>query len=236
MMDINKLYEQNYVPYSNKPSVSMVRSQNGTWFPGVRIENISYPLSISAIQSALFLCLSEGQQPLVLYTDNNDEKMLSFWESEFDLSAHSLDPNELSDHTFADVGLETDIDIHKKLTQLLDQAVVEESNFPVSALIQTELGFFSGVNVECSSWNMGLCAERIAIAKALTYGSKQLKRLHIHTRDGEFSSPCGACRQVIFEHLPNKQVHLHHADHSESIHFSNDLLPHSFSSSSLSNK
>lgn len=235
-MDINKLYEQNYVPYSKKPSVSLVRSQKGTWFPGVRIENISYPLSISATQNALFLCLSEGQQPLELYSDKRDEKMLSYWQSEFNLSVQSLDKNKLPDHTFADIRHKTDIKTHKILPELLDQAVVNESNFPVSALIQTEQGFFSGVNIECSSWNMGLCAERIAIAKALTYGSKQLKRLHIHTRDGEFSSPCGACRQVIFEHLPNKQIHLHHADHSVSIHFSNDLLPHSFSSSSLSNK
>jgi homotetrameric cytidine deaminase len=115
----------------------------------------------------------------------------------------------------------------------LDYAKVEESNFPVAALLETEKGFFSGVNIECSSWSMGLCAERIAIAKALSFGCQQLKTLHIHTRDGEFSSPCGACRQVLIEHMPKRQIHLYHADHSKSIHFCNDLLPHSFQSSSL---
>lgn len=235
-MDIDDLYESNYVPYSKKRSVAIVRSEGGSWFPGVRIENISYPLSINAIQCALFCCLSEGHQPEELFTDDDsDASQIDYWERELDLQVHT-DTNSLPDHTFADIKLDEDIDINKQLTKLLDFAIVEESNFPVAALLETEDGYFSGVNIECTAWNMGLCAERIAIAKALSYGQKKLKRLHVHTREGEFSSPCGACRQVIIEHLPDKQIHLHHADHSESVHFSNDLLPHSFSSSSLSNK
>ncbi len=115
-------------------------------------------------------------------------------------------------------------------------AVVEESNFPVSALVETEEGYFSGVNIECSSWNLGLCAERVVITKALTYGAKKLENLHIHSRGGEFSSPCGACRQVIMEHMPDKQIYLHHADGTESVHFAVDLLPHSFRSSTLAKK
>jgi homotetrameric cytidine deaminase len=235
-MDIKDLYKINYVPYSKKPSAALVRSQTGIWFPGIRIENISYPLSITAVQNALFCCLSEGQQPVELYIEEIDDNMASYWQNEFDLSIYPLEEKSLDDITVAELSLNGEINPEQKLTELLDQAVVEESDFPVSAIIETEQGFFSGVNVECSAWNMGLCAERIAITKALTHGSKNLKRLHIHTKDGEFSSPCGACRQVIIEHLPNRQIHLHHADHSKSIHFSNDLLPHSFSSSSLSNK
>lgn len=236
MMDFDDLTEHAYVPYSKKSSTALVRSESGLWFPGIRVENISYPLSISAAQNALFCCLSEGDQPEVLFTDDPDTSMISFWQKEFNITVELLTKSNLPDYNFANVKLEGDLNIPKKLTALLDVALVDESNFPVAALLETEDGFFSGVNVECSSWNMGLCAERVAIGKALAYGSKKLKGLHIHTREGEFSSPCGACRQVIMEHLPNRQIHLHHADHSESVHFSNDLLPHSFSSSSLSNK
>lgn len=235
-MDINALRERNYTPYSKSPSVAVVRSKSGRWFPGIRIENISYPLSISAVQNALFCCLSEGDQPEVLFTDDPDASMNALWKEELDISIKSLEARKVTDCTFADLKLNSDIPIKNKLQKLLDNAVVDESDFPVSALLETENGYYSGVNIECSSWNMGLCAERIAIAKALTYGDNKLKSLHVHTREGEFSSPCGACRQVIIEHLPNKQIHLHHADHSESVHFSNDLLPHSFSSSTLSNK
>lgn len=235
-MDINKFYDQNYVPYSKQPSVALVRSKTGTWFPGVRIENIAYPLSITALQNALFCCLSEDQQPAELYVEDTGAHILSYWQKEFELTVHPLENDSLPANNFAELELEAVINPQEKLVTLLDRAVVGESDFPVSALVETERGFFSGVNVECSAWEMGLCAERIAIAKALTYGSRELKRLHVHARDGEFSSPCGACRQVIFEHMPNRQVHLHHADSSESIHFSNDLLPHSFSSSSLASK
>ncbi len=236
MMDIHTLREHNYTPYSKRQSVAIVRSKGGRWFPGIRIENISYPLSISAVQNALFCCLSEGDQPDTLFTDDPDATMNTLWQEELNFSVNLLKPDTLANCSFADLKLSSDVNIDHTLTELLDNAVVDESDFPVSALLETEDGYYSGVNVECTSWNMGLCAERIAIAKALTYGSKKLKTLHVHTRKGEFSSPCGACRQVIIEHLPNKQIHLHHADHSESVHFSNDLLPHSFSSSSLSNK
>jgi homotetrameric cytidine deaminase len=235
-MEINDLYEQNYVPYSKKASVAIVRSKSGSWFPGVRIENISYPLSISATQNALFHCLSEGHQPGELFTDEINASMIPSWEQEFGLKSHSLDSKNLQNITFENPVLDSDINKMEQLKQLLDKAVVGESDFPVSAIVETAQGYFTGVNIECSSWNMGLCAERVAIAKALTFGSENLLSLEIHTRKGEFSSPCGACRQVIIEHLPKKQIHLHHADDSESIHFSEDLLPHSFSSTSLSNR
>lgn len=235
-MDIHELYQHNYAPYSDRPAISVVRSTKGEYFPGIRIENISYPLTISAAQSALFCCLSEGKVPETIFVTDPDHELLPFWKKELDIEVSSLDKKLLREKPLTDVILDDDIDIKKMLENLLDDAIVGESNFPVAALLETENGCFSGVNIECSVWNMGLCAERVAIAKALAYGSTRLKKLHIHTRDGEFSSPCGACRQVIKEHMPNRQVHLHHADHSESIHFSNDLLPYSFSSIALSNK
>ncbi|MDZ7680695.1 MAG: cytidine deaminase [Fodinibius sp.] len=234
-MDINDLYERAYVPYSEAPSAAVVYSQQGQWFPGVRIENISYPLSISASQNALFNCLSEGHQPKQLFAETVDSSMAMFWEHEFDIELYALDNADLSSRVLPTPVLANDIDIHEQLESLLDHAVVAESNFPVSALVSTADGFYAGVNIECSAWDMGLCAERVAIAKALTYGSTPLQSLHIHTRFGEFSSPCGACRQVISEHLAHKQIHLYHSDGSRSIHFSEDLLPHSFQSSSLSN-
>lgn len=234
MMDINELYDHNYVPYSEEPSVAIVRSRQGHWFPGVRIENISYPLTISAAQNALFCCLSEGRQADELFTEHPDESILTCWQKEFDISVQPLKPDNPPTGQFVDIALDQELDITTALEALLDDAIVEQSNFPVSAIVETDRGYYSGVNIECSSWNLGLCAERIAIGKALSYGASSITDLHIHTRKGEFSSPCGACRQVIIEHLPNCQVHLHHADGSESVHFSNDLLPHSFQSSSLS--
>lgn len=230
-MDISTLHKHNYVPYSGSPSVEVVRSTDNQCFAGIRIENISYPLSITATQVALFNCLSEGHTPQELWTINTQDPITAFWEKELDITITEMGQDTFPDLQLADLRINPGTNPKEKLIELLDYAVVKESNFPVTALIETEKGFFSGVNVECSNWDMGLCAERIAIAKALTFGSKNLKTLHIHTRDGEFSSPCGACRQVLVEHMPNRQIHLHHADHSQSIHYSSDLLPHSFQSS-----
>ncbi|HKK45997.1 MAG TPA: cytidine deaminase [Balneolaceae bacterium] len=235
-MDTEKLLQNSYTPYSGNPSVAIVESESGYYFPGCRIENISYPLSIDAEQSALFCCLSEGHKPAKLFVSDPKKEIIRFWEHVLNITIGQLDENLLSDNNFASITLNENLNIDQTLDDLLDAAVVGESNFPVSALLKTDLGYISGVNIECSAWNMGLCAERVAISKALSYGAQKLSKLHIHTRKGEFSSPCGACRQVIIEHMPHRQIHLHHADHSESIHFSEDLLPYSFSSFSLSNK
>lgn len=230
---MNNLLKQNYVPYSDKPSVAVVKSKKGKYFPGVRIENVAFPLTISAAQNALFCCLSEGHQSAELSTTDPDDRQLLFWKEELEIEVKELDINNLPNLDFRNIQLKKDIDPAASLTELLEHAIVNESNFPVAALVETKSGYFSGVNIECTSWSMGLCAERVAIAKAMTYSSKELKKLHVHTDKGEFSSPCGACRQVIIEHMPGQQIHLHHADHSESVHFSADLLPHSFHSSSL---
>lgn len=234
-MDISKIYEESYVPYSQQPEAAVVCSREDRYYAGKRIENISYPLSISAAQNALFCCLSEGDTPKKLMITNPNDRLLPFWKQEYNLSLSKLDPGNFPDSYFTDIAIKSEANPAAVLPSLLDRALVEQSNFPVSALIETETGYFSGVNIECSSWNMGLCAERVAIIKALTYSRFELNDLHIQSRDGEFSSPCGACRQVIKEHLSSRRIHLHHADHSQSIHFSNDLLPFSFHSSSLLN-
>lgn len=234
-MDINDLSAHSYAPYSETPMTAVVQSTEGVFFAGGLIENVAYPLTISAEQNALFCCLSESHIPQTLWTREPEKNILNFWKEELDVDIREFDDKQLSDIHFRPLKLDKDIDPAETLINLLGRAKVEESGFPVSALVETEDGYFGGVNIECRAWDMGLCAERVAIGKALTYSSKRIKSIHIHSRDGEFSSPCGACRQVIFEHLPKRQVHLHHADHSHSIHFSNDLLPHSFRSTSLSN-
>ncbi len=80
---------------------------------------------------------------------------------------------------------------------------------------------------------MGLCAERVALSKALASGNIDFSAISVHTLKGEFSSPCGACRQVLKEHLPLSKAKLFHANDTYSEHFINDFLPYNFSSKSL---
>lgn len=231
-MDITTLVNRSYVPYSGKPSVSVVRSVDNHYFPGVRIENASFPLTISAIQNAVFNCLAAGERPKALYVEDPHQHTVEYWKLEYRVWVYSHE--ELDEFDLASPLITLDKDeIQPALIDLLDNAKVANSDFPVSVLLETPEGFVPGVNIETSEWSFGLCAERVAIARALAHGITDFRGLYIHTRNGEFSSPCGACRQSIVEHLPQKQLHLHHADHTVSSHFIEDLLPYGFHSSNL---
>lgn len=234
-MTLSNLKKNSYVPYSNESEVAVVESKNGNWYPGVRIENISFPLTISAIQNALFCCLSEAEDPTTVLIENpsKQKENLQYWQKQYGFKI--ADIRECNDIKMASVVRPVD-DIPATLQRLLDDALADESDFPVAALVEADAGFIPGVNIETPDWSRGLCAERIALAKAITYGVTDFKSLHISTRDGEYSSPCGACRQVMMEHLPHHPVHLYHADGSQSRHYTSDLLPYSFQSSSLQNK
>jgi len=72
------------------------------------------------------------------------------------------------------------------------------SNFLVGAAVETSNGnVFKGCNVENASYSLTICAERTALFSAITAGEKEFKRLVVASENGV--SPCGACRQVIWE-------------------------------------
>jgi homotetrameric cytidine deaminase len=206
--------------------VAVVESISGDYFPGVRVENASFPLTISAVQNALFCCLSEGCKPKVLFIeDRTPMDVTAFWEKAYSLQIEPL--NSADEYSFSPL-IKKIQSIKPALLSLHNLAITSESDFPVSALLQTDQGFISGVNIEASIWSRGLCAERIAIAKAISYGLKGLKAMHICTSKGEYGSPCGACRQVLREHLPHHPIHFYQPDGSQTVLFSSDLLPYSF--------
>lgn len=91
-------------------------------------------------------------------------------------------------------------DIYMGLLELLKKSYSPYSNYPVAAYVDTDLGFISGVNVENGSFGLTSCAERNAIFNAIANGAKTFKTVYIITKNnGDIASPCGACRQVIFE-------------------------------------
>ena len=91
-------------------------------------------------------------------------------------------------------------DIYMGLLEKKKKSYSPYSNYPVAAYVDTDLGFISGVNVENGSFGLTSCAERNAIFNAITNGAKTFKTIYIITKNnGDIASPCGACRQVIFE-------------------------------------
>ncbi|MBO6524931.1 MAG: hypothetical protein JJ971_13950 [Balneolaceae bacterium] len=220
-----------YVPYSTLPRACIIKGSEGGFYAGVRIENISFPLTISAIQAACCICLSEGENPEVLYIQDEEFVQLAYWQAEFSLTIEII--SDISDIEVSTLLIESKPDEKKVLKKLLDKATTIHSNFPVSCLLYCESAYFEGVNVEVSDWSFGLCAERVALAKAIASGVSTFTELAVHTKYGDVSSPCGACRQVIFEHLPFNKIRLYHADDTFSEHNSVDLLPLSFTSKAL---
>jgi homotetrameric cytidine deaminase len=232
-MNWKLLEHRAYTPYSQKPETCIIKGKSGKYYPGVRIENVSFPLTIPAIQAACCICLADSDIPdTVLLKDEEYPEQLDFWVKEFDLKK-VIKPNieeiELGDpFVYIDSS-----EVESELIGLLSDAITIHSDFPVSTLLLTSEGYVSGVNIEVSDWTNGLCAERLAIAKAICYGIEEFESMYLHTLKGEFSSPCGACRQVIHEHLPDNEINFYHADGTLSVHYTNDLLPLSFSSTSL---
>ena len=78
------------------------------------------------------------------------------------------------------------------------RAYVPYSNYPVGAALRTKTGrIYTGVNVENAAYPQTMCAERVAIFKAVSEGEMEFEVIAVVTNNG--GSPCGGCRQVMAE-------------------------------------
>jgi cytidine deaminase len=78
------------------------------------------------------------------------------------------------------------------------RAYAPYSNYPVGAALRTKTGkLYTGVNVENAAYPQTMCAERVAIFKAVSEGEKEFEVIVVATDNG--GSPCGGCRQVMAE-------------------------------------
>jgi cytidine deaminase len=79
-----------------------------------------------------------------------------------------------------------------------ERAYAPYSNYHVGAALRTKTGrLFTGVNVENAAYPHTMCAERVAIFKAVSEGEKEFEVIAVVTDNG--GSPCGGCRQVLAE-------------------------------------
>lgn len=77
-------------------------------------------------------------------------------------------------------------------------AYVPYSKYPVGAVVRTKSGrLYTGVNVENAAYPQTMCAERVAIFKAVSEGESEFEVIAVVTNNG--GSPCGGCRQVMAE-------------------------------------
>ncbi|NWF67882.1 MAG: cytidine deaminase [Chloroflexi bacterium] len=84
-------------------------------------------------------------------------------------------------------------------------AYIRYSNYRVGAALRAVNGLiYHGCNIENASYPVTICAERVALAKAVSDGVREFDAIAVVTANG--ASPCGMCRQMLFEFAPQLQV------------------------------
>jgi cytidine deaminase len=102
------------------------------------------------------------------------------------------------------------------------------SKFKVGAAVLTAKGrIFSGCNIENSSYGLTICAERVAIFKAVSDGQYEIHALLVYADTPKLTPPCGACLQVISEFSENPEIVLSNGRSTKTYHL-RQLLPHGF--------
>lgn len=119
-----------------------------------------------------------------------------------------------------------------------DNAYAPYSEFHVGAAVVTKDGeIVAGCNVENASYGLTICAERNAIAAAVGQGKRNLAGVLVYTPLQKILAPCGACRQVIAEFLPqDANVILTNADGESETWTVEQLLPAAFTPAALDEK
>ena len=129
----------------------------------------------------------------------------------------------------------TDLLINRaKKAQSYSQA--RYSDFQVGAAILTDDNqIFTGCNIESASYGLTICAERVALTKALSEGYTRFKSIAIIGPGEDICSPCGACRQMLYDYAPEINVIMTHRGELK-IYPLKELLPLAFEDKRLKNK
>ena len=112
---------------------------------------------------------------------------------------------------------------------MLDRAYIPYSHFPVGAALECSDGsVFTGCNIENAAFSPTICAERTAVAKAVSEGHTDFVRIVVAGRCESFCVPCGVCRQVLREFAPDMEIICLNSKGEEQVFTLSELLPHSF--------
>jgi len=118
-----------------------------------------------------------------------------------------------------------------------EQSVAPFSRFLVGAAVKTDSGkVYTGCNIESASYGLTVCAERVAIWKALSEGERNFAELAVVADTETLTPPCGTCRQIIWEFARNATIVFANLNgQSETFHMA-ELLPRAFDARFLRGK
>lgn len=127
--------------------------------------------------------------------------------------------------------------IFKKLNQVIENSSSKYYHYPVAAVLECIDGKeFSGVNVETSSPQAGVCAERCALFYAIANGYKKehFKRISILNKTEDIITPCFVCRQALSDYCnPDLEIVSYNKLGESKTYLLKDLTPNGFGEDNL---
>ena len=133
-----------------------------------------------------------------------------------------------------DVGVSENETLISAARQARENAHAPYSNFRVGAALRATSGkIFGGCNVENATYGLTVCAERIAIFKAISEGERGFDAISVVTDTDALTPPCGACRQLIWEFCGDIPVIMANLKGRVEIMQMQNLFPRPFDSSHL---
>ena len=130
----------------------------------------------------------------------------------------------------------TDIpqDLIDAATRARENAVAPFSKFQVGSALRTKAGtIYSGCNVENATLGLTVCAERVALWKALSEGEREFAEISVVTAAERPTPPCGACRQLLWEFLGDVPVHMVSTTGRTATMRMSELVPYAFDKNDL---
>ena len=123
----------------------------------------------------------------------------------------------------------TDQELIDAATAVRENAYAPFSNFRVGAALETDDGeIIDGCNVESASFGLTVCAERVAVWKAISQGKRKIKHIAVVADTEELTPPCGVCRQIIWEFGGDIPVILSNLKGKIEVVQMKELLPRAF--------
>jgi cytidine deaminase len=130
-----------------------------------------------------------------------------------------------------------DEELVRKARKAREQAYAPYSKFKVGAAVRTSDGqIFTGFNIENSSYSATICAERVALIRALIEGKRNISRIAVIADTEKPCPPCGVCRQFIAEFASDIEVIMANLKGDTEIMNLGTLLPLQFTAKDLENK
>jgi len=128
-------------------------------------------------------------------------------------------------------------DLPAMARQARQRARADYSRFKVGAALETADGqVITGCNIENATYGLTLCAERVAMFKAVSEGSRSFRRIAVVADTADPTPPCGPCRQILWEFAGDIEVILANLKEEKGRHQLSVLLPLPFDSRLLSKK